>query len=224
MKSFYQIPLTLSKIYHESFYFGATIVVWKFAKSLKKYLLKEISQKKSLEISQKKYFLKGICQKIFLERNFSWKHRSTKIIKDASSKTISTHCDIIATRQLLLHERGVGRNVRKSKVLLCFSNCVLSRPNQLFWHSLVNISIHELVYGLFHLHSRYSRYVVQILVHLHFDLVCSVLALEATESLSELVTQMAVELINIHLISVVHTANFSPIKSEGDPCVAKHTL
>ena len=53
--------------------------------------------------------------------------------------------------------------------------------------------------GSFHLH---SRYIVQILVHSHFDLVSWLLALERTESVSELVTQMAVELINIHLISV----------------------
>ena len=51
--------------------------------------------------------------------------------------------------------------------------------------------------GLFHLH---SRYIVQILVHSHFDLVSLPLALEATEPVSELVTQMALELINNHLI------------------------
>ena len=50
--------------------------------------------------------------------------------------------------------------------------------------------------GLFHLH---SRQVVQILVHSHFDLVSQLLALEATESVSEPVTQTVVELINIHL-------------------------
>ena len=44
--------------------------------------------------------------------------------------------------------------------------------------------------------------IVQILVHSHFDLVSSPLALEATEPVSEVVTQMAVGLINIHLISV----------------------
>ena len=43
--------------------------------------------------------------------------------------------------------------------------------------------------------------IVQILVHSHFDLVFWLLALEATEPVSEPVTQMAVELINIHLIS-----------------------
>ena len=53
--------------------------------------------------------------------------------------------------------------------------------------------------GSFYLH---SRYLVQILVISHFDLVSLFLALEATEPVSELVTQMAVELINIHFISV----------------------
>ena len=53
--------------------------------------------------------------------------------------------------------------------------------------------------GSFHLH---SRYIVQILVQSHFELVSWVLALEATEPVSESVTQMAVELINNHLISV----------------------
>ena len=48
--------------------------------------------------------------------------------------------------------------------------------------------------GLFHL---YSRYVVQILVHSHFDLVSWLLAVEATKLVSEPLTQMAVELINI---------------------------
>ena len=44
---------------------------------------------------------------------------------------------------------------------------------------------------------------VQILVQSHFELVSLVLALEATEPVvSEPVTQMAVELINNHLISV----------------------
>ena len=51
----------------------------------------------------------------------------------------------------------------------------------------------------FHLH---SRYIVQILVQSHFELVRSLLALEATEPVSQLVTQMAVEMININLISV----------------------
>ena len=50
--------------------------------------------------------------------------------------------------------------------------------------------------GLFHLD---SRYLAQILVQLHFEPVSLVLALEATEP----VTQMTVELINNHLISVV---------------------
>ena len=44
--------------------------------------------------------------------------------------------------------------------------------------------------------------IVQILVHSHFDLVSWFLALEASEPVSEPVTQMAVELINIQLISV----------------------
>ena len=47
-----------------------------------------------------------------------------------------------------------------------------------------------------------SRYVAEILVQSHFELVSSVLALEATEPVSEPVTQMVVELINNHLISV----------------------
>ena len=47
-------------------------------------------------------------------------------------------------------------------------------------------------------------YLVQIIVHSYFELVivCSLLDLEATETVSEPVTQMAVELRNIHLISV----------------------
>ena len=53
--------------------------------------------------------------------------------------------------------------------------------------------------GLFHLH---SRYLVQILVNSHFNLVSWRLALEATETVFELVTQVAVELINIHFIYV----------------------
>ena len=44
---------------------------------------------------------------------------------------------------------------------------------------------------------------VQILVHSHFDLVSSLLALEAPEQVSEPVTQMAIELINIHSYSVL---------------------
>ena len=47
-----------------------------------------------------------------------------------------------------------------------------------------------------------STLYVQILVQSHFELVSSVLALEATELVSEPVTQTAVELINNHLISV----------------------
>ena len=53
--------------------------------------------------------------------------------------------------------------------------------------------------GWFHLH---SRYIVQILVQSHFELVRSLLALEATEPVSQPVTQMAVEMININLTSV----------------------
>ena len=45
-------------------------------------------------------------------------------------------------------------------------------------------------------------YIVQILVHSFFDLENSVLFLDATEKLSQTITEMAVELINIHLISV----------------------
>ena len=41
-----------------------------------------------------------------------------------------------------------------------------------------------------------------MIVHSHFDLVSSLLALEATEPVSEPVNQMALELINNHLISV----------------------
>ena len=44
--------------------------------------------------------------------------------------------------------------------------------------------------------------IVQILVHSHFDLVSSLVALEATELVFEQVTQMALELINNHLISI----------------------
>ena len=54
------------------------------------------------------------------------------------------------------------------------------------------------VCGSFHLHSKK----VQILVHSHFDLVNSLLALEATELVSQLVTQMALEMINNHLILI----------------------
>ena len=45
-------------------------------------------------------------------------------------------------------------------------------------------------------------YIVQILVQSHYELVSYVLALEATEPVSEPVTQMTVEVINNHLISV----------------------
>ena len=45
-----------------------------------------------------------------------------------------------------------------------------------------------------------------LLVHSNFDLVSSLLVLEATEPVSEPVTQMAVELINSHLISIQQKA------------------
>ena len=51
-------------------------------------------------------------------------------------------------------------------------------------------------------------YVVQILVHSHFKLVSSLLALDATEPISQPVAQMAVEIINIHLISVSVKARY----------------
>ena len=44
--------------------------------------------------------------------------------------------------------------------------------------------------------------IVQILVQSHFELISSVLALEATEPLAEPIAELAVELINNHLISV----------------------
>ena len=50
--------------------------------------------------------------------------------------------------------------------------------------------------------SRAKGCFIYILVQSHFELVSSVLALEATEPVSEPVTQMAVELMNNHLISV----------------------
>ena len=46
--------------------------------------------------------------------------------------------------------------------------------------------------------------IAQILVQSHLELVSLVLALEATEPVSEPVTQMAVELVNNHLITVQH--------------------
>ena len=55
---------------------------------------------------------------------------------------------------------------------------------------------------MFHLH---SRYVVQILVQSHFELVSSVLALEGTEMVSVLLTQMAIELIK-------QSSHFSTVK------------
>ena len=50
--------------------------------------------------------------------------------------------------------------------------------------------------------------VVQILVHLHFELVSSLLALDAIEVVFQPVTQMAVEMINIHLISIQEKLHF----------------
>ena len=47
-----------------------------------------------------------------------------------------------------------------------------------------------------------SFQVVHILVHSNFDLGSWLLALDVTEPVSELITEMAVEVINIHLISV----------------------
>ena len=44
---------------------------------------------------------------------------------------------------------------------------------------------------------------IQILVNSHYYLVNSVLALDATEKVSQTVNEMAIELINIHLISVL---------------------
>ena len=45
-------------------------------------------------------------------------------------------------------------------------------------------------------------YIVQILVHSQFELISLPLALEVTEPVSEPITQIALELINNHLISV----------------------
>ena len=47
-----------------------------------------------------------------------------------------------------------------------------------------------------------DKYVVQILVQSHLEIVSLVLVLEATEPVSKPVTQMALELINNYLISV----------------------
>jgi hypothetical protein len=52
-------------------------------------------------------------------------------------------------------------------------------------------NVNKLEIGSFHLDGSNS----------HFELVSSVLAIEATEPVSEQVTQMAVELVNNHLIS-----------------------
>ena len=60
--------------------------------------------------------------------------------------------------------------------------------------SFVQTKLTEANLGLFYLHSRYFKF--------YFDLVSSVLALEATKPLSEQVAQMALELINNFLISV----------------------
>ena len=49
-----------------------------------------------------------------------------------------------------------------------------------------------------------NKTLVQILVQSHFELVSSIQALEATEPVSEPVTQMAVELINNHLIELLN--------------------
>ena len=56
----------------------------------------------------------------------------------------------------------------------------------------------------------YNLDIVQILVQSHFELVSSVQALEATEPVAEPVTQMAVELINNHLISCLLYTSPSP--------------
>ena len=58
--------------------------------------------------------------------------------------------------------------------------------------------IHGQPSQLFHI----SKFKTEILVHSHFYLVSSLLALETTELVSGLVTQMALKLINNHLISV----------------------
>ena len=50
--------------------------------------------------------------------------------------------------------------------------------------------------------SRAKGCFIYILVQSHFELVSSVLALEATKPVSELVIQMVVELINNHVISI----------------------
>ena len=69
-----------------------------------------------------------------------------------------------------------------------------------------NIFLLEPDYKTKHGWVSYTFQIAQILAQSHFELVSSVLALEATEPLpepvSEPVTQMAVELINNHLISV----------------------
>ena len=62
------------------------------------------------------------------------------------------------------------------------------------WHIRVHIHAFGVVSSIF--------YTVKILVHSHFDLVSLLLATEETEPVSEPVTQMALELINNHPISV----------------------
>ena len=57
--------------------------------------------------------------------------------------------------------------------------------------------------------SRAKGCFIYILVQSHFELLSSVLALEATEPVPEPVSQVAVELINNHLISVQHTPIYS---------------
>jgi hypothetical protein len=49
---------------------------------------------------------------------------------------------------------------------------------------------------------RFIYILVQILVHSHFELISSILDLDATEPVSQPVSQTAVEMISIHLISV----------------------
>ena len=59
----------------------------------------------------------------------------------------------------------------------------------------------RLIIGVFRMVSS-TFLIVQILVHSLFDLVCLLVAIEATALISEPVTQMAFELIKHHLISV----------------------
>ena len=73
-----------------------------------------------------------------------------------------------------------------------FSSTVLEKLDIEFWEPMPVPAMDCFIYILD----------IQILVQSHFELVSSVLALEATELVSEPVTQMTVELINNHLISV----------------------